>query len=121
MTTRLQLQTLIQESLTDIVQWPAATIIAWINDAIRDYSAYFPYIVEKTYTFTGTARSFTISNLSPTPLKVLRVEYPDAQEPPRYLEQLSMTNPKFWGGPFYEPRGEAPTDIFIGEKPAQTR
>ena len=63
MTTRLELQTIIRETLADATQWPNATIQAWIIDAIHDYSHYFPYVVEKTYNFTGAARSFTVSNL----------------------------------------------------------
>lgn len=116
MTTRDNLLGIIRETLIDTTQWPDATIVIWISDAIRDYSHYFPYIVEKLYTFTGTARSFTISTLSPTPLRVLRVEYPDGEEPPRYLTPLSMTDAKFWDGPYYETRGVPPTDIYIGEE-----
>ncbi len=109
---------IIRESLADTTQWPDATLEQWINDAIRDYSHYFPYIVEKTYSFTGAARSFTISSFSPAPLRVLRVEYPDGQEPPRYLTPLAMTDAKFWDGPYYETRGIPPTSIFIGEEAA---
>ncbi len=118
MTTRDQLLAIIRESLTDTTQWPDATIVVWIGDAIRDYSHYFPYVVEKTYNFTGAARSFTISTFSPAPLRILRVEYPDGEEPPRYLTPLQMTNPLFWDGPYYETRGVPPTDIFIGEEAA---
>jgi hypothetical protein len=76
----------------------------------------FPYVVEKTYTFLSASRSFTVSTLSPTPLKILRVEYEYGEEPPRYLDPLPMTNPKFWDGPYYEVRGEPPNQIYMGEE-----
>lgn len=117
-TTRLQLQTIIRETLTDTSQWPDATLQQWINDAILDYSHYFPYVVEKTYTFTSDSRSFTVSNLSPTPVRILRVEYPDGEEPPRYLAPLPMTSPSFWDNAYYEVRGSPPNQIFMGEEAA---
>ena len=115
MTTRAQMLAIVRETLTDTTQWPDATINVWIADAIRDYSHFFPYVVEKTYTFTCAARSFTISTLSPPPLEVLRVEYPDGEEPPRYLSPLSMTSSKFWDGPYYEVRGVPPNELYLGE------
>lgn len=118
MTTRSQMLAIVRETLTDTTQWPDATLNAWIADAIRDYSHFFPYVVEKTYTFTSAARSFTISTLSPTPLEVLRVEFPRGEEPPRYLSQLPMTSPAFWDGPYYEVRGVPPNEIYLGEEAA---
>jgi hypothetical protein len=90
----------------------------WINQAILDYSHYFPYAVTKSYTFTSISHSFTISNLTPAPLRVLRVEYPDGETPPRYLTPISKTDPRFWEGAYYEAVGEPPTDIFLGEEAA---
>jgi hypothetical protein len=118
MTTRAQMLAIVRETLADTTQWPDATLEAWIADAIRDYSHFFPYVVEKSYTFVAASRSFTISNLSPTPLEVLRVEYPDGEEPPRYLSRLSMTSDEFWDGPYYEVRGVPPNEIFMGEEAA---
>jgi hypothetical protein len=58
------------------------------------------------------------ANLAPAPLRVLRVEYPDGRTPPRYLAPIPKTDPRFWGGAYYEVVGEPPTDIFLGEEAA---
>ena len=116
MTTRAQMLAIVRQTLADAAQWPDATLNAWIADAIRDYSAFFPYVVEKIYTFTSAARSFTISALTPTPVEVLRVEFPYGEEPRRYLSQLPMSSPRFWDGPYYEVRGVPPNELYIGEE-----
>jgi hypothetical protein len=118
MTTRAGLLAYIRERLADATQWSDATLNVWINQAILDYSHYFPYVATKSYTFTSISHSFTISNLAPAPLRVLRVEYPDGMTPPRYLTPIPKTDPRFWGGAYYEVVGEPPTDIFLGEEAA---
>ncbi len=116
MTTRSTLRNYIRERLTDSVKWSDATLNTWINQAILDYSHYFPYIAAKSYTFTASSRSFTIANLNPTPIRVLRVEYPAGLQPPRYLTPIPRSDPRFWDGPYYEAVGEPPTDIYLGEE-----
>ena len=116
MTTRLTLRSYLRERLENPTQWSDATLNTWINEAILDYSHYFPFVAVKSYTFIAASHSFTISNMNPTPSRVLRVQYPYGEEPPRWLTPLPRTDPRFWDGAYYETVGEPPTDIYLGEE-----
>lgn len=116
MTTRATLRSYLRQRLEDATQWSDSTLNTWINEAILDYSHYFPFVAVKTYTFTTPGRSFTIANLNPSPIRVLRVQFPYGEEPPRWLTPLPRTDPRFWDGAYYEPVGEPPTDIWLGEE-----
>lgn len=102
-------------------QYNADQIIRWLNDAVRDYSQYFPRI--KTQTITTTLEE-GVYNLNADFLAAISVEYPDGQDPPVYLSRLAYTHPDFFstGDSWYDilPRqdGESPSELWISASPA---
>ena len=84
MTTRLGLRELSRRRLADIVDtvyWSDEKINQWINDAIADYSNYFPY--EQIYQVTLTAGTHEYSLSSMTRTKIdLAGRVPDQSGPP---------------------------------------
>jgi hypothetical protein len=70
------------------------TLIAeWINRAIGDLSIYFPVYSEYSL---DCEEGIHIYDMEPYIKGVFSVEYPTAQEPPRFLSRKTYTDPKFW-------------------------
>ena len=75
--------------------WPQATVEAWIADAMRDYSQYFPRVVESYVDALGGTPTHII--LLPTDfMEMILVEFPRGEDPPAYLERRSMHAQTFW-------------------------
>jgi hypothetical protein len=118
MTTRLDLLNTIREILGDVTQWPDATINLWIDQAIRDYSHYFPHSNDGAIPCVEGVREYTLGDDYTAGLfAVTHVEYPQGQEPPRHLSRLDETSGLFMHGAFYDLRGDPPTQIVLGEVP----
>jgi hypothetical protein len=115
MTTRAQLRSIIREILSNDETWSESTINAWIAEAIRDYSTYFPRHVEATINCVDDTVEYSLTSYTGI-LDVLRVEYPDGEEPPRYLERRAETG-TFEDLPVYDVRGDPPVTLVIGEEP----
>lgn len=115
MTTRAQLRAIIREVLTNDETWVDSTLNAWIADAFRDYSIYFPRHVEATIDCVDDQIEYSLSSYTGI-LDILRVEYPDGEDPPRYLAYRPETG-NFDGLPVYDVRGDPPATLVIGEKP----
>ncbi len=118
MTTRSGILAIIREVLADATQWPDATLNAWINQGIRDYSHYFPLAGtdaipcatgDRTYALGATYCAGIIS--------VTRVGYPQSAADPRYILRLDESSGLFLGGPFYDLQGDPPNLLTIGESP----
>jgi hypothetical protein len=121
MTTRLQLRDIIREILNDTTQWPDATLNAWINQGIRDYSHYFPYHGSEAIPTVAAQRAYTLgATYCAGIIEVLKVEYPTGNEPPTYLQKLSMSSPSFWDQDYYDLRGDPPNQITIAKSPADS-
>ncbi len=108
----------LRERLANVTQWPDATLLKWINQAICDYSMYFSCYATATITAVATQREYSLSSYTGI-RRILWVEWPNGQNPPEYLVWRSEGEGGFWGGKFYDVRGlEAPAVLVIGTAPA---
>ena len=123
MTTRIELNTLIRRRLNDQVAPQAFTdeqINQWINDAIEEYSRYFPRQKTTTQTTTANDRQYDL----PADYRgIVSVEYPTGDDPPTYLERRDYRHPDFWlEDGFYDVvhRSDANNldELWISQKPA---
>lgn len=119
MTTLDEIRAIVREVLTDTTQWPDATLNTWINQGIRDYSHYFPNTAEDTIPCADGKRDYLLgATYCPGIISVLRVEYPDGEEPPRYLARLDESSSFFLNGGFYDLRGSPHNALLLGESPS---
>lgn len=118
MTQRSDLRSIIREVLNSVSEWPDATLNVWINQAIRDYSHYFPLVSYEAVPVVAAQRAYTLgATYTPGIIEVIKVEYPTGGSPPTYLQRLSMNSSAFWDGHYYDLRGDPPNAIQIGESP----
>jgi hypothetical protein len=94
-TTLAQLADICQTQLADsgAGTWPQATVEAWVLEAIRDYSVHFPRRKEYKINCNDDVHEY------PLPvdfLDAILVEYPDGEDPPKYLARKHRTDPAFW-------------------------
>ena len=115
MSTRAQLRAIVREVLTNDESWPDSTLNAYISDAFRDYSFYFPQHVEVKIDCVDDQVEYPLTSFTGI-MDVLRVEYPDGEDPPRYLVQRPETG-TFEGQPVYDARGDPLVTLVIGEEP----
>ncbi len=108
----------IRERLADVTQWPDATLLKWINQAIASYSGYFSRWVTATITAVAAQRTYSLSSYTGI-RQIISVEWPSGQNPPEYLAWRSEFEGGFWGGKFYDVRGsDPPAMLVIGTAPA---
>ncbi len=103
----------IRTILKDKTVWRDTMINSWINDAVRDYSNYFPMEAYYKIDCSANVREYELSTASEV-VGVISVEYPDGQTPPRYLQRLAETHPSFWDGPYYDIRQPNRNMVSIG-------
>ena len=119
MTTRQEFrEEYLREALSDTVAWPDATLNLWIEQAVIDYSQYFPFETYGQQDINSVTRQFSGEGGwagSGTVLGVTRVEYPADQDPPRYLLFKPETSEDFLDGPYYDIKEN--WQIVIGETP----
>ena len=123
MTTRIELNTLIRRRLNDQLAPQMFTdeqINQWINDAIEEYSRYFPRVKTAALATTANDRQYDL----PADYRgIVSVEYPTGDDPPTYLERRDYRHPDFWiEDGFYDVvhRSDAGNadEIWISQKPA---
>jgi len=118
MTTRISVHDLCRRRLGDLESAPEFSnlqINQWINDAIADYSVFFPRELSGDLTLTTGTHSYSMSTL--TGLKrVLKVEYPKGEDPPEYLvKSVEKDSPSsFYGSYCYDLLDEPPSTIILG-------
>jgi hypothetical protein len=99
MTTRLDLRNLCRRRLGDLTapyHWSDLQINQWINDAIADYSLYFPRLVACELVPTPGEHSVPL----PAGFRgAWRVEFPAGHQPPSLLNRASGQSPAFWENP----------------------
>jgi hypothetical protein len=125
MTTMLQMIGRAERALSDTgnATWSDDTIMYWLIDAIRDYSQYFPRMLD--YTYTVQAEDSGHSYALPSDfLSVILVEYPVAEDPPAYLVRRPRTHPEFYDREgFYDIQeyhdANAYPYIYFSEEPAE--
>jgi hypothetical protein len=117
MTTRLGLRELCRRRLADTIDtvfWSDEKINQWINDAIADYSNYFPYEQIYQVTLTAGTHEYSLSSLV-RPRSILAVEYPINQDPLEYLTFRDIHDQRgFFEGDYYFVIGVPPTAIILG-------
>lgn len=106
--------------LADTTQWPDATLNAWIESAIHEYSRHCPRQQYDTIEVTVSgAREYDTAGLlvsNDQMYGITRVEYPYGEAPPRFLQRLAETSPDFYGNPYYDVRPR--WVLVLGEDPA---
>ena len=85
MTTLAELRATVREILPSAEVWPEATINAWIQEAIQDFSGYFPRETSGLLDLTDDERAYALSDLVAGIFAVIQVEYPYGEDPPRFL------------------------------------
>jgi hypothetical protein len=96
MTTRAELNNLVRRRLNDQTAPSVFTdeqINQWINDAIEEYSRYFPARRNET---VGVKAGERIYELPQDYRGIISVEYPTGQDPPAYLDRRDYRHPEFW-------------------------
>ena len=120
MATRATLRAMARELLA-AAAYPDASIDAWIGEAIRAYSLWFPYRAsdEVLGSAFSAARTCSLGLYDNAPgLNVFRVEYPAYEDPPRYLTRLGESHPAFYGGDYFDLRAGTPPLLVLGRLPA---
>ncbi len=116
MTTRADLNALCRRRLGDLAApytWGDLQLNQWINDAIADYSNYFPRELSIDVPAVAGQREYDLSTYHPR--GVLSVEYPAGEDPPSYLRRRSRLGSGFWGGCYYDMIGDT---LILGMKPS---
>lgn len=125
MTTLAELIDLCELDLIDPgnATWAAADIQQWCVDAIADYSLHFPRKQTDDITTSLNDRAY---DLNDDFFSVVSVEYPQGDDPPKYLQPRSHTHPDFWiASGYYDIilRGDDQdlSEIWISAKPAASQ
>ena len=117
MTTLAELRATVREILPSAEVWPEATINAWIQEAIQDFSGYFPRETSGLLDLTDDERVYALSDLAGGIFAVIQVEYPYGEDPPRFLAR-KQESAGIVGQAVFDVRGSPPSDLVLGEKPA---
>lgn len=73
--------------------WASADIEQWCRDAIADYSLHFPRTLQMDITTAEDDRQY---DLPAGFLAALSVEYPQGEDPPKFMKFRSQHHPDFW-------------------------
>lgn len=98
---RQELRDLIRLTVADAIQWPDATLNAWIDAAIRLYSAHSPRRLHTTVTLVTGTQAY---DLPAGTVAVVTVEYPAGRTPPgstegrHYIPYAYPDSRRFLGG-----------------------
>ncbi len=117
MTTLAELRATLREILPSAEVWPEATINAWIQEAIQDFSGYFPRETSGLLDLTDDERVYALSDLEAGIFAVIQVEYPYGEDPPRFLAR-KQESAGIVGEAVFDVRGSPPSDLVLGEKPS---
>ena len=117
MTTLAELRATVREILPSAEVWPEATINAWIQEAIQDFSGYFPRETSGLLDLTDDERVYALSDLAGGIFAVIQVEYPYGEDPPRFLAR-KQESAGIVGEAVFDVRGSPPSDLVLGEKPS---
>jgi hypothetical protein len=130
MTTLGELRATLREILPDPTVWPDVSINAWIQEAIRDFSGYFPLELSGTLDLAAGERFYEVTMIyyQGSPLYddayyasdvvgIVQVEYPSGETPPRFLTRKQESS-GIVGEAVFDVRGNPPRDLVFGETPA---
>jgi hypothetical protein len=101
MTTLAEITARAQNAIGDAAgaTWSDAKVEEWIIEAIRDYSVHFPRTVQDTLVKSVTPTY--VYSLPADFLGMVCVEFPEGEDPPRYLKRRSYLDPGFWDSDEY--------------------
>ena len=126
MTTLAELIDQVEADLADSgnATWAAADIQQWLVDAIADYSQHFQR--ELSVNLSITTDDGRQHDLPDIVVGIVSVEYPNGEDPPKYLQPRSHTHPDFWIEPGYfdyivSGNDTDADEIWISEKPTATQ
>jgi hypothetical protein len=117
MTTLGELRATLREILPDATVWPDSSVNAWIQEAIRDFSGYFPRETSGLLSLEADERVYALSGLADGIFAVIQVEYPYGGDPPRFLARM-QESAGIVGKAAFDVRGSPPSELVLGEKPA---
>ncbi len=95
MTTFSELRDRVENAVNDPTNtfFSADLVAEWIEDAIREYSQHFPRRARQTIAAADNDRAY---DLNTDVQDILSVEYPQGENPPKYLTRRPYTHPDFW-------------------------
>lgn len=80
-------------------EFAEATLLQFLNEAIREYSQHFPRISTDDITAVADTRTYA---LEWDVINILAVEYPAGDDPPQYLTRVAYKRPSFYSGNHYD-------------------
>jgi len=111
----------VQVTLDDAAEatWSQAEIEGWILEGIKELNNHLPRVITAAISCSADERKY---DLPSDFLSMLSVEYPTAEDPPKYLLRRPYTHRQFWGiAGFYDviARGnnEDADEVWLSEKP----
>lgn len=114
MTSREDLRNLCRRRLGDLgdpFEFSNLQINQWINDAIAEYSIYFPRESSLLISLVEGQSAYSLENVR----RVVAVSYPASADPPVYLQRGDhRLGEGFYGTPRYDVLGEPPTSLILG-------
>lgn len=119
--TRNEIRTLVRTRLGDAdspYHWSDQQINQWINDAIADYSNYFP---RRQVTAITTLAADRVYDLPEGCRSVILVEFPTGDDPPSYLTRRPSDDHSFYYGEYYDVlyhnQAGYPPELILGQEP----
>lgn len=113
MTTREDLRNLCRRRLGDLdspFEFSNLQINQWINDAIADYSVYFPREATQVIDLVEAQSVYALEAAR----QVLAVVHPAGSDPPCYLPRGDQRGEGFFGRRRYDLIGDPPTHLVLG-------
>lgn len=124
MTTRQEFRDgILRGLLASITDFPDALLNTWIEEAILDYSLYFPRQISKTIEAAASGQQeFWFISFGPpeSVFGITRVEYPVGAAPRSFLQRLPRSHPAFQGGLFYDLSGDYSLEVGIPLQQGET-
>lgn len=84
---------------TAAAEYTDAELLAFLNEAIKEYSQHFPRTAETDLTAVANTRTY---NLPVDAINVTAVEYPAGDNPPEFISRMSRQRPSFARFEYYD-------------------
>ena len=95
----------------------------WIADAIGEYNQHFSQELSDSIALVTNTHIYSLIVYVATIKDVVRVEYPEGEDPPEYMVRRAYDDPRgFWDGGYYDLRGMGagaqPAELILGPSPS---
>lgn len=121
----IELRELCQRTLNDAsgASFTDALVDGWIKEAIEEYSQHFNKVVD--YQVTGIASgTYEYAITAERIGSIIRVEYPEGQDPPEYAVRRAYGTDEFWyhddSFDFIQSEGEEASIIYLSDPTRDT-